>query len=96
MSRPGAPEPAPHTEPPVLPPWLYPACFWLALPVLALSLAVPGLVDLGVWFMMAVPALAALVVVVTRWRTDRRVAVAALVALIGLAVVVVVKQFLRP
>lgn len=95
MSRPpdsvggAAGHPQEHT---VLPVKLYPVLFWLALPVLALSLLVPGWVNLGVWFMMGVPALAAVVVLITKWNEDRRVSLAALAALVGLGLVVVVKS----
>ncbi|MFC4426537.1 hypothetical protein [Deinococcus navajonensis] len=83
-----------HAEVRVLPAWLYPAAFWLSLPVLLLSLLLPGGAVLGVWFMMAVPAVAALVVVLTNWSRDRRVSVGALVALIGLGLVVVVRNLI--
>ena len=82
---------AQHNETQVLPPWLYPALFWLALPVLLLSLLLPDGALFGVWYMLTVPALAALVVVVTQWSRDRRVSLAALTALVGLALVVLVK-----
>ena len=85
---------ATNAETRVLPPWLYPAFFWVALPVLALSLLVPGAEQLGVWFMMTVPALAALVVVLTQWNADRRVSLAALIALLGLGLVVLVKGWI--
>ncbi|MFC4638697.1 hypothetical protein [Deinococcus hohokamensis] len=83
-----------HAETRVLPAWLYPAAFWLSLPVLLLSLVMPGAERLGVWFMMAVPALAALVVVLTNWSRDRRVSVGALIALIGLGLVVAVRNLI--
>lgn len=83
-----------HHETRILPPWLYPALFWLALPVLALSLFVPSLSNLGLWYMMTVPALAALFVGITQWQGDRRVSVAALIALIGLGLVVLVKGWI--
>ena len=83
-----------HHETRILPPWLYPTFFWLALPVLALSLFFPGLSSVGLWYMMTVPALAALTVAVTQWGDDRRVSVAALVALLGLGLVVLVKGWI--
>ncbi|UBV45324.1 hypothetical protein LAJ19_21275 (plasmid) [Deinococcus taeanensis] len=85
---------AEHHETRVLPTWLYPAAFWLALPVLLLSLLLPGGERLGVWFMMAVPAVAAAVVVPLNWRRDRAVSVAALVALTGVVGVAVLKSAL--
>lgn len=88
------PNPTHHDETRILPPWLYPALFWLALPVLALSLFVPGLSNLGLWYMMTVPALAALFVAVTQWREDRRVSIAAIIALVGLGLVVLVKGWI--
>ena len=78
----------------VLPDSLYPGAFWVALPVLALSLLVPAWAGLGLWFMMLLPALAALVVIVRNWRRDRRVSLAALTALLGLGLVYVVKGWL--
>lgn len=85
---------AEHHETRVLPAWLYPAAFWLAFPVLLISLLLPGGEDIGVWFMMAVPALAALVVVLTNWHTDRKVSLGALIALIGLGLVVAVRALI--
>ncbi|MFD1731520.1 hypothetical protein ACFSC4_11345 [Deinococcus malanensis] len=38
---------AEHHETRVLPAWLYPAAFWLALPVLLLSLLLPGGAEIG-------------------------------------------------
>ncbi len=77
-----------------MPAKLYPALFWLALPVLTVSLLVPGWANLGVWFMMGVPALAAVIVLFTKWREDRRVSLAALSALIGLGLVILVKSLI--
>ncbi|AWN24247.1 hypothetical protein DKM44_14245 [Deinococcus irradiatisoli] len=97
MSTPTPTPPGTQTHPQehsVLPVQLYPALFWLALPVLALSLLVPGWANLGVWFMMGVPTLAAVVVLITKWREDRRVSLAALSALVGLGLVVVVKSLI--
>lgn len=78
----------------ILPAWLYPLCFWLALPTLLISVFVPGWDQVGVWFMMAVPTFATLVVCLTQWRRDRKVSVAALTALLGLAVVIGVRQLI--
>lgn len=86
--------PTPQNTEAILPPWLYPAFFWLALPLLAASLFVPALSAVGLWYMMTVPALAALVVTVTQWRVDRRVSLAALIALLGLVAVVIVKGWI--
>lgn len=83
-----------HAETRILPAWLYPAFFWAALPVLGASLLFPSLTFLGVWYMMTVPALAALTVAVTQWRSDRRVSLAALIALLGLGVVILVKGWI--
>ncbi|MFD1731519.1 hypothetical protein ACFSC4_11340 [Deinococcus malanensis] len=44
--------------------------------------------------MMAVPAVAALVVVVTNWSRDRSVSLGALIALIGLGLVVAVRALI--
>ena len=83
-----------HTENSVLPTWVYPLGFWVALPVLALGVLVPDLAGWAVWWMLLVPTLAAVIVVVVNWTRDRRVSVAALLALLGLAVVFVVKGLL--
>jgi hypothetical protein len=77
-----------------LPDWLYPAGFWVAVAVLAVGLFFPRVVVWGVAWVGAVPVLAALWVAVAAWRTDRRLSAAALVALAGLALVFVVKQFI--
>lgn len=93
MTKPTEP-PTHHNETRILPPWLYPAFFWAALPILAVSLFIPGWANLGLWYMMTVPALAALIVAVTQWNQDRRVSFAAIIALIGLGLVVLVKGWI--
>ena len=87
----GAPK---HSESGVLPTWVYPLGFWVALPVLAVGVAFPNLASWAVWWMLLVPTVAAIIVAVMNWRRDRRVSVAALLALLGLAVVFVVKGLL--
>lgn len=86
--------PTPQNTEAILPSWLYAAFFWLALPLLAASLFFPALSAAGLWYMMTVPALAAMVVTVTQWRVDRRVSLAALIALLGLVAVVIVKGWI--
>lgn len=86
--------PEPPHEGAGLPAWLYPAGFWVAVAGLAFSAALPRYAYLGVWWVMLVPVLAALYVALTGWTRDRRVSLAAWVALAGLAVVFAVKQVL--
>lgn len=83
--------PAPNS---VLPPWLYPAAFWVVVALLALGLVWPAALNLGVLALLASPVVAALIVVFTHWRRDRRLAVAALLALTGLALIFVLRQFI--
>ena len=77
-----------------LPAWLYPLGFWVAVVVLAVGVLMPGLAGAGVVWVAAVPVLAALWVAVAAWKVDRRLSLAALAALGGLAVVVVVRQWI--
>ncbi|GHF33831.1 multisubunit Na+/H+ antiporter MnhB subunit [Deinococcus metalli] len=77
-----------------LPHWLYPAGFWVGVGLLAVGVLAPNLAAIGVVWIAAVPVLAALWVAVAGWRQDRRLSVAALIALTGLVLVVVVKQFI--
>jgi|GEM_PF-2494753 len=77
-----------------LPSWLFPAGFWVAVVALALALLVPRLALWAVGWVMLVPVLAALWVALAALKTDRRLSVAALVALAGLAVVFFVKGLL--
>lgn len=96
MSAPGPQSPAQdRSELAGLPGWLYPAGFWVAVAGLALGLFFPRVAVWGVAWVGAVPVLAALWVAVAAWRTDRRLSAAALAALAGLALVFVVKQFIR-
>ncbi|MFC3835346.1 MULTISPECIES: hypothetical protein [Deinococcus] len=90
-----APErPATHQELAGLPHWLYPAGFWVGVALLAVGVLLPDVSVVGVVWVAAVPVLAALWVAVAGWRLDRRLSVAALLALGGLVLVVVVKQFI--
>lgn len=77
-----------------LPHWLYPAGFWVGVALLAVGVLVPALAAVGVVWIAAVPVLAAVWVAVAGWRADRRLSVAALLALGGLALVFVVKQLI--
>ena len=77
-----------------LPAWLFPAGFWAAVAALTLAVLVPRLAFLAVAWVMLVPVLAAFWVAVTAWNRDRRLSVAALVALAGLGVVFLVKSWL--
>lgn len=83
----------PDAEQAGLPAWLYPAGFWLTLALLTLGVLVPRLAFLGVICIGAVPVVATLWVAVSAWNRDRRLSLAALAALLGLALVFVVKQF---
>lgn len=86
---------APQDQLAGLPSWLYPAGFWVAVALLALGVMRPDLAFLGVLCVGAVPVLAAVWVAVSAWNRDRRLSYAALAALGGLALVFVVKQFIR-
>ncbi|WP_424951199.1 hypothetical protein [Deinococcus sp.] len=77
-----------------LPAWLFPAGFWIAVAALGLAVFVPRFAFWAVAWVMLVPVLAALWVAVSAWSRDRRLSVAALVALAGLAVVFLVKGLL--
>ncbi len=88
-----SPSPPPDTELAGLPAWLYPLGFWVGVVLLALGVLFPGLAAVGVSWVALVPVLAALWVAAAAWSRDRRLSVAALVALGGLAVVYVVKGF---
>ena len=77
-----------------LPAWLFPAGFWVAVVALALAVLFPRLAFWAVAWVMLVPVLAALWVMVAAWKLDRRLSGAALVALVGLAVVFFVKGLL--
>ncbi|ANC72784.1 hypothetical protein [Deinococcus radiodurans] len=88
------PERTPDTELAGLPSWLYPAGFWVAVVLLAVGVLFPDFAVLGVAWVGLVPVLAALWVLVTGWQRDRRLGMAAALALAGLGLVVVVKGFL--
>ncbi|WP_221088168.1 hypothetical protein [Deinococcus aquaedulcis] len=87
-------EPRPPTELAGLPAWLYPAGFWVGVALLAVGVVVPDLAWVGVVWVAGVPVLAAVWVALAGWRHDRRLSVAALLALAGLGLVVVVRQWL--
>ncbi|WP_339095079.1 hypothetical protein ACINK0_02905 [Deinococcus sp. VB343] len=84
------PDRTPDTELAGLPAWLYPAGFWVAVLLLAAGVLFP---DLAVWGVAWV-GLAALRVLVTGWQKDRRLGMAAGLALLGLGLVVVVRGVL--
>ncbi len=77
-----------------LPSWLFPAGFWVAVVALAAAVLVPRLALWAVGWVMLVPVLAALWVAAAGWQRDRRLSLAAVVALAGLAVVFFVKGLL--
>ncbi len=77
-----------------LPAWLFPAGFWVAVVALALAVLFPRLALWAVGWVMLVPVLAALWVMVAAWKPDRRLSGAALVALIGLAVVFLARSWI--
>ncbi len=83
------------TEVSGLPSWLYPAGFWVGVVVLTVAVLFPDLAAVGVAWIGAVPVLAALWVAVTAWNRDRRLSVAALLALAGLVAVFFVKQLIN-
>ncbi|ULH16465.1 hypothetical protein MF271_07760 [Deinococcus sp. KNUC1210] len=78
-----------------LPAWLFPAGFWVAVALLAVTLLFPALAQWAVAWVMVVPVLAALWVAVSAWRRDRRLSVAAVIAVAGLGVVFLVKGLLK-
>lgn len=77
-----------------LPAWLYPAGFWLAVALLAVGVLFPDYAFVGVACVALVPVLAAVWVAFGSWKFDRRLSLAALAALAGLGLVVVVKGFI--
>ncbi len=77
-----------------LPAWLYPAGFWVGVAALAVGVLFPDLSAVGVAWIGAVPVLAAVWVAAAGWKQDRRLSVAALLALAGLVAVFFVKQFI--
>ena len=77
-----------------LPSWLFPAGFWAAVALLALAVLVPRFAFLAVAWVMLVPVLAALWVGFAAWKRDRRLSLAALIALTGLGVVFFVRGLL--
>jgi hypothetical protein len=77
-----------------LPSWLFPAGFWAAVAALTIAVVFPALSIWAVGWMLLVPVLAAVWVAAAAWKRDRRLSVAALVALTGLAVVYFVKGLL--
>lgn len=85
------PDRTPDTELAGLPAWLYPAGFWVAVLLLAAGVLFPDLAVWGVVWVGLVPVLAALWVLVTGWKKDRRLGMAAGLALLGLGLVVVVR-----
>lgn len=74
-----------------LPAWLYPVGFWAAVVLLALGLFFPDLAVWGVAWVGLVPVLAAVWVVCANLKKDRRLSVAAALALAGLGLVVLVR-----
>jgi hypothetical protein len=81
----------PQSEIAGLPSWLYPAGFWVGVALLAIGVLFPDLAALGVAWIGSVPVLAALWVAAAAWNRDRRLSVAALLALAGLVAVFLVK-----
>lgn len=79
------------TEVTGLPSWLYPAGFWVGVALLFVGVLFPDLAAVGVAWIGAVPVLAAVWVALAAWNKDRRLSVAALLALAGLVAVFVVK-----
>lgn len=81
----------PDSELAGLPAWLYPAGFWVAVGLLAVGVLFPDFALWGVAWVGLVPVLAAVWVLVTGWKKDRRLGMAAALALAGLGLVVVVR-----
>ena len=72
------PDRTPDTELAGLPAWLYPAGFWVAVLLLAAGVLFPDLAVWGVAWVGLVPVLAALWVLVTGCKKDRRLGMAAI------------------
>ena len=85
------PERTPDSELAGLPGWLYPAGFWVAVVLLAVGVLFPDFAVWGVAWVGLVPVLAAVWVLVTGWQKDRRLGMAAALALAGLGLVVLVR-----
>lgn len=94
MSASQPPPQKPDTELAGLPAWLYPLGFWVGVALLAAGVLLPAYAWVGVVWIASVPVLAAVWVALAGWRVDRRLSVAALLALAGLALVFGVKQFI--
>lgn len=77
----------PTSEGAGLPNWLFGGGYFVALAALAVGLVWPQLDRYAVFWMMLVPVLGALYVAAANWKSDRRLSVAALLALAGLALV---------
>lgn len=78
-----------------LPSWLFPTGFGIGLAALIVGVIWPPFAHWAVYWLMLVPVLAALAVVIGNWRRDRRLGVAALLALLGVGLVLVGRELLK-
>ena len=78
-----------------LPSWLFPAGFSVGLALLIVGVIWPAFAQWAVYWLMLVPVIAALAVVFSNWRRDRRLSVAALLALLGVGLVLLGRQLLK-
>ncbi|GAA4004895.1 hypothetical protein GCM10022631_15010 [Deinococcus rubellus] len=78
-----------------LPTWLFPLGFGVGLAALVVGVIWPAFARWAVYWLMLVPVLAALAVAIGNWRRDRRLSVAALLALLGVGLVLLGRQLLK-
>lgn len=94
MSGKTAPDkPTPETA--GLPGWLFPLGFGVGLALLIVGVIWPDFAHWAVYWLMLVPVIAAIFVAVSNWRTDRRLSVAALLALLGVGLVLVGRELVK-
>ncbi|AZI43448.1 hypothetical protein EHF33_12420 [Deinococcus psychrotolerans] len=77
-----------------LPIWLFPLGFGVGLALLIVGVIWPAFARWAVYWLMLVPVIAALFVAVSNWRTDRRLSIAALLALLGVGLVLVARKWI--
>ena len=78
-----------------LPTWLFPLGFGVGLLALIVGVIWPNFGRWAVYWLMLVPVLAALFVALSNWRGDRRLSVAALIALGGVGLVLLAREWVK-
>ena len=78
-----------------LPGWLFPLGFGLGLAALIVGVIWPAFGRWAVYWLMLVPVTAALFVAARSWRSDRRLSVAALIALGGVGLVLLARGWVN-